>query len=100
MHNLAEKEEITVENLLPVLITAVIRDENLRLKILEDLRTPTFDDTVKLIEQRTFNKNTNARIEKRRQDSNVAALSTKNSETICQMDKSNRLMEKPPKKGK
>ena len=64
LYDLAEAEEMTGEDLLTVLITTGIRDEKVRSKILEDLRTPTLDDTVKLIEQMTFAKDTNARIEK------------------------------------
>ena len=80
-----------------MLITTGIRDEKVRSKILEDLRTPTLDDTVKLIEQMTFAKDTNARIEKRREDSKVAAVGKRNSKTLYQKDKENRRMEKPPK---
>ena len=52
-------------DLLTVLITTGIRDVRVRTKILQDLRTPTLDDNVKLIEQMVYAKDTNARIEKR-----------------------------------
>ena len=55
---------------------------------------------MKLIEQMTFAKDTNARIEKRREDSNVATLGKKSSKTLYQKDKENRRMEKTPQNGK
>ena len=65
---------MTGEDLLTVLITTGIRDEKVRSKIFEDLRTPTLGDKVKLIEQMVYAKDTNAGIEKRREDSKVAAI--------------------------
>ena len=50
------------DDLLTVLITTGVREDKVRSKILEDLRTPTLDDTVKLIEQMVYAKDTNARI--------------------------------------
>ena len=97
LYDLAEAEDMTGEDLLTVLITTGIRDEKVRSKILEDLRTPTLDDTVKLIEQMTFAKDTNARIEKRREDSKIAAIGKRNSKTLYQKDKESRRMEKTPK---
>ena len=69
LYDLAEAQEMSGDDLLTVLITTGIREENFRSKILEDLRAPTLDDTVKLIEQMVYAKETNARIEKRRDDS-------------------------------
>ena len=100
LYDLAEAEEMTGEGLLTMLITTGIRDEKVRSKILEDLRTPTLDDTVKLIEQMTFAKDTNARIEKRREDSKVAAVGKRNTKTLYQKDKEYRRLEKPPKNEK
>ena len=97
LYDLAEAEEMTGEDLLTVLITTGIRDEKVRSKILEDLRTPTLDDTVKLIEQMTFAKDTNTWIEKQREDSKVAAIGKKSSTTLYQKDKENRRVEKTPK---
>ena len=74
LYDLAEATEMTGDDFLTVLITTGIRDEKVRSKIFEDLRTPTLDDTVKLIEQMVYAKDTNARIEKRREDSKVAAI--------------------------
>ena len=74
LYDLAEAEGMSGEDLLTVLITTGIRDEKVRSKIFEDLRTPTLDDTVKLIEQMVHAKDTNARIEKRREDSKVSAI--------------------------
>ena len=51
-----------------------IHDEKVRSKIFEDLRTPKLEDTVRLIEQMVYDKDTNARIEMRREDSKVAAI--------------------------
>ena len=68
LFDLAEARDMEGDDLLTVLITTGIRDEKVRSKILEDLRTPTLDDTVKLIEQMVYAKDTNARIEKRRED--------------------------------
>ena len=87
LYDLAEAEEMTGEDLLTVLITTGIRDEKVRSKILEDLKTPTLDDTVKLIEQMTFARDTNARIERRREDSKIAAIGKRNSKTLYQKDK-------------
>ena len=74
--------------------------KKIRSKILEDLRTQTLDDTVKLIEQMTFAKDTNARIEKRREDSKIAAVGKRNSKTLYQKDKKYRRMDKTPKNEK
>ena len=63
---------MTGDDLLTVLITTGIREEKVRSKILEDLRTPTLEETVKLIEQMVYARDTNARIEKRRDDSKVS----------------------------
>ena len=100
LYDLAEAEEMTGEDLLTVLITTGIRDEKVTSKILEDLRTPTLDDTVKLIEKMTFAKDTNARIEKRREDSKVAAVGKRNTKTLYQKDKEYRRLEKTPKNEK
>ena len=78
-YDLAEAEDMNGDDLLTVLITTEVRDEKVRSKILEDLRTPTLDDTVKLIEQMVYAKDTNARIERRREDSKIAAVSGANS---------------------
>lgn len=59
---------MTGEGLLAVLLTMGIRNEKVKTKLLEDLRTLTLDDTVQLIEQMVFAKDTNAQIEKRRED--------------------------------
>lgn len=56
------------DDLLTVLITTGIRDEKVRAKMLEDLRTPTLEETVKLIEKKVYAKTTSAQIEKRRED--------------------------------
>ena len=45
----------------------------------ENFRTPMLDDTVKLIEQMVHTKDTNARVEKRREDSKVAGIGGYNS---------------------
>ena len=74
LYDLAEAEGMSGDDLLTVLITTGIRDEKVRSKILEDLRTPTLDDTVKLIEQMVYAKDTNARIERRREDTKVSAI--------------------------
>ena len=66
LYNLAEAEDMSGDDLLTVLITTGVRDDKVRSKILEDLRTPTLDDTVKLIEQMVYAKDTNVRIEKKR----------------------------------
>ena len=64
LYDLAEANEMTGDDLLTVLITTGIRDEKVRSKIFEDFRTPTLDETVKLIEQMVYAKDTTARIEK------------------------------------
>ena len=69
LYDLSEADGMTGDDLLMVLITTGIRDEKVRSKIFEDLRTPTMDDTVKLIEQMVYAKDTNARIEKKRENS-------------------------------
>ena len=50
LYDLAEADGMTGDDLLTALITTGIRDEKVRSKIFEDLKTPTLDDTVKLIE--------------------------------------------------
>ena len=79
LYDLAEAEEMTGEDLLTVLITTGVRDEKVRSKILEDLRTPTQDETVKLIGQMVYAKDTNARIERRREEANINAVKTPSS---------------------
>ena len=66
---------------------------------MEDLRTPTLDETVKLIEQMVYAKDTNARIEKRREDSKVSAINKtgtgkKPAKTLYQKDKEGRRWDK------
>ena len=56
------------EDLMTVLITNGVKEERVRSKILEDQKTPILDETIKLIEQMMYTKETNARIEKRRED--------------------------------
>ena len=50
LYDLAEAEGMSGNDLMTVLITTGVREEKVRSKILEDLRTPTLDETVKLIE--------------------------------------------------
>ena len=50
LYDSAEAKDMTGDDLLTVLITTGIREEKVRSKILEELRTPTLDDTIKLIE--------------------------------------------------
>ena len=64
LYDLAEADEMSGDDLVTVLITTGILNEKVRSKILEDLRTPTFDDTEKLIKQMVYAKDTNAQIEK------------------------------------
>ena len=71
---MGEAKVMNGDDLLTVLITTGVREEKVRSKILEDLRTTTLDDTVKLIKQMVYAKDTNARIEKRREDSKVASI--------------------------
>ena len=83
---------MTGNDLLTLLITTGIRDEKVRSKILEDLKTPTLDETVKLIEQMAYAKDSNARIEKRREDSKVSSINKissgkKPTKTVYQKDK-------------
>ena len=52
------------EDLFTVLIKTGIHDEKVRSQILENLKIPTLDDTVKLIEQMVYAKNTHTRSEK------------------------------------
>ena len=63
LYVLAEAEDMSGNDPLTVVITTGVRDDKVRSKILEDLRTPTLDDVVKLIEQMVYAKDTNARIE-------------------------------------
>ena len=79
---MVEADEMSREDLLTVLITTGIKEEKFRSKVFEDLRTPTLDDTVKLIEQMVYAKDTNARIEKRREDSKIAAINTSGTHKI------------------
>ena len=79
LYDLAEAEDMTGDDLLTVLITTGIREEKVRSKILEELRTPTLDDTIKLIAQMVHARDTNASIAKRREDSKVAAISASNT---------------------
>ena len=74
LYDLAEAKDMKREDLLTVLITTWIHGEKVRYKILENLKTPTLDDTVKLIEQMVYAKDTNARIEKRREDAKFNAI--------------------------
>ena len=53
---------MTEDVVLMVLITTGVKDERVQSKILEDLKTPTLDETVKLIEHMSHVKGTNARI--------------------------------------
>ena len=76
LYDLAEAQAMTGEDLLTVQITTGTKEERVRSKILEELKTPTFDETVKLIEQMMYAKETNARIEKRREDSKINAISS------------------------
>ena len=62
LYDLSEAEGMTGDDLLTVLITTGVKDEKVRSKILEDLKTPTLDETVKLIEQMVYAKDTNVRI--------------------------------------
>ena len=83
LYGLPEEKNIR-EDLLAVLTTTRTGDEKVRSKIPEDLRTPTLDDTVQLLEQVTFAKDTNTSIEKLRQGSAVAAVVKRNSKTLYQ----------------
>ena len=74
LNDLAEAKDMKGEDLLTVLITTWHHDEKVTSKILENLKTPTLDDTVKLIEQMVYAKDTNARIEKRFEDAKVNAI--------------------------
>ena len=97
LYDLAEAQAMTGEDLLTVLITTGIKEERVRSKILEELKTPTFDETVKLIEQMMYAKETNARIEKRREDSKINAISSSGkrpSKTLYQKDKETRRFDK------
>ena len=79
LYDLAEAQEMSGDDLLTVLITTGVREEKVRSKIFEDLRTPTLDDTVKLIEQMVYAKDTTARIDRRREDSKINAIQTSSS---------------------
>ena len=70
LYDLAEAQEMSGDDLLTVLITTGVREEKVRSKIFEDLRTPTLDDTVKLIEQMVYAKDT-TRINRRQKDSKI-----------------------------
>ena len=67
LYDLAEAQEMSGEDLMTVLITTGVKEERVRSKILEDLKTPTLDETIKLIEQMMYAEETNARIEKRQE---------------------------------
>ena len=69
--DLAEAKDIEGEDLFSVLITTGVCDEKVRSKILEDYRNPTLDETVKLIEQMVYAKDTTTRMSKRIQDSKI-----------------------------
>ena len=95
---------MTGNDLMTVLITTGVREEKVRSKILEDLRTPTLDETVKLIEQMVYAKDTNARIEKRCEDSKVASINKfgfnkKPTKTLYKKDKEDRRFEKASSNG-
>ena len=62
-----------------VLITTGVKDERVKSKILDDLKTPTLDETVKLVEQMNHVKGTNARIEKRDHESKVSSINKSGS---------------------
>ena len=74
LYDLAEANNMNSDDLLTVIITTGLRDDKVRSKIFEDLRTPTLDATVKLIEQMVYAKDTSAEIEKRSEESKVAAI--------------------------
>ena len=76
--------------ILCITLMFVIMD-NQASKILKDLGTPPVEDTVKLTEQITFAKDTNAWIEKRKEDPRVAAVGKKNSKTLYQQDKQHKI---------
>ena len=97
LYDLAEAEEMNWRRFAYRVDNYRIRAKKIRSKILEDLRTPTLDDTVKLIEQMTFAKDTNARIEKRREDSKIAVVSKRNSKTLYQKEKKVGAWKKPQK---
>ena len=99
LYDIADGDDIKRNDLMTVLITTGNRDETLRSKILEDLRNSTLDDTVKLIGKMVYAKDTNARIEKRREDSKIALISNgssnrKPSKTSYQKDKEIRTFDK------
>ena len=79
LHDLAEAKDMTGDDLLTVLIKTGIKDEKVRSKIFEDLKTPTLDDTVKLIQQTVYAKDTSANIAKRREDYKVATINSSSS---------------------
>ena len=62
LYDLAEANDMNGDDLLTVIITTGLRDDKVRSKIFEDLRTPTLDDTVKLIEEMVYAKDTSAEI--------------------------------------
>ena len=105
LYDLAEANYMKGEDLLTLLILTGIRDEKVRSKILENQKTPILDDTIKLIEQMVYAKDTNARIEKRREDANVNAINNSKSikrptKTLYQKDKEVRRMERNGRDGK
>ena len=92
LFDLAEAKDMEGEDLLIVLITTGVRDEKVRSEILEYYRNPTLDETVKLIEQMVYAKDTNTKIAERREDSKVSAIanpqiSKRSSKTTYQKDK-------------
>lgn len=81
------------------LIATVVRKEKIRSKILEDLETPTLDETVQLIEQMVYAKETNARFENRHDDSKVSftnkfGAGKKPTNTLYHKDNEDRKLEK------
>ena len=62
LYDLAEAEEMSGEDLMTVLITTGVKEEHVSSKILEDLKPPNLDETIKLIEQMMYVKETNAKI--------------------------------------
>ena len=85
-----------------VLITTGVKEERVRSKILEDLKTPPLHETIKLIEQMMYAKETNARIEKRREDSKINAISNSGKrpvKTSYQKEKENRRFDRAQHSG-
>lgn len=70
---------MTEEDILTVLVITGVGEDKVRSKILEDLRTPTLDETVKLIEQMVHAKDTIARVRKMLEDSMVESINQRDS---------------------